>query len=875
MRDRPYFGLRIAIGKPSAESYPLRPPFGFIAERVRFWRFGTEGSNPTHYPIAAQASPLRGPCGTVRLAGCGNRSTTSPFSCRRYLEITLLSRRCGGAWVALIFLTCLSIASFLSAETLPVGTPLEIRLQQTISSYSTHKGTKVTGILISPVAANGRILVPLGTTIEGSVVEIRSVGLGFAHETAQIDLRFTRLVLSSGQSISIECRITEVENARESINKQGRIQGIRSTSALSSRTSGVVGTLALGDPIAAIFTTAGTASVLRFSEPEITLPAGAELLAKLTAPLDLPVEKIKTIPPIATSAADKLSLGAMVHQLPFRTVTQGRKQVPSDLTNLAFIGSVGSLQRAFAAAGWVIVDELTAETAYSTVRAIAENQGYHRAPMSTLLLGDKPPEFAYAKTLNTFSKRHHLRIWNTSRIWDGEPVWTSSSTHDIGIGFSKKNKTFIHLIDSNIDNERAKVVNDLVYTGCVSGAQMVARPWLPAHAQNGTGEDLITDGRIAVLQLNSCEHPVDVTHGEGPVPVRVHGNELDRATRQTVLTLKNNLLRDNLGVQAYSGIHYALESKKKKAAEPEKTRERTMDVNGQKYTIDPVYRPQDAYTTRTAPQLSSSAERTGGTKRAQWKPPSVELGIRGGFHGYYGGNGGAIGFLFTQSDPPEPEVIVVLDNSLQDGWEIGGTVTLNSQRYFSHEFSYDRSYTGFKIGLGVIAHDSTSGEDTSAFAFDITGLRTSQFAYNLLINARPRTSRLRPYLAVGPAFQLMHLAEAPIKKAPGWFKLGLSNIGLISAAYNFGSTPPLEGGGIFQVGLNYGGGVRYRVTPRWMVRADFRETLTSQPDFWTKSKDEILSEAQVDEGSTLTFLGPVLDGAMRQDRVTGGVSFTF
>jgi opacity protein-like surface antigen len=56
-------------------------------------------------------------------------------------------------------------------------------------------------------------------------------------------------------------------------------------------------------------------------------------------------------------------------------------------------------------------------------------------------------------------------------------------------------------------------------------------------------------------------------------------------------------------------------------------------------------------------------------------------------------------------------------------------------------------------------------------------------------------------------------------------------IGLLSAAYNFGSTPPLEGGGIFQVGFNYGGGIRYRITPRWMIRLDYRETLTSQPDF--------------------------------------------
>jgi opacity protein-like surface antigen len=784
----------------------------------------------------------------------------------------LLKRRSGKFFIALGLYACLSVASCLWAETLPPGTPLEIRLQEPISSYSTPKGTRITGIMISPVNEGGKILVPLGTTIDGSVLEIRKVGLGFAHETAVIDLEFDHLILSNGQSIPIACRITEVENARESINKKGRIQGIRSTSTMSSRASGVVGTLAFGDPIAIIFTTAGTASVLRFSEPEITLPAGTELKAELTAPLALPVEKVESVPPIVTTERGRQALSSMVHQLHFRTFTEGRKEVPSDLTNLVFIGSAGALQHAFAAADWSIVDSLTAETTYSTIRSIAENQGYRTAPMSTLMLDGKPPNYAYAKTLNTFSKRHHLRIWTTTQTWDGQQVWTSSSTHDIGIGFSKKNKTFIHLIDSHIDNERAKVVNDLIYTGCVSSVQLVTRPWLPANPKNGTGEDLITDGRIAVLQLNNCQHAVDETNGQQNIALRVHGNGLDRTTRQTVLTLKNNIIRDNVGVQAYSGIRYAVESKKKKAARPE----RSMDVDGEKYTIDTAYRPQDGYTTlpsRTSSGSAPAAARESGSKL--WLPPSVELGVRGGFHGYYGGNGGAIGLNFYQEDPPEPEVMVVLANSLQDGWELGGTVTLDSQKYLSHEFSYDYSFTGFKLELGVIGKDSTTGADASAFAFAISGLRTSQFAYNLLLNGRPKTSRFRPYLAVGPSLQLMHLAEAPIKKAPNWYRLGLSNIGLISAAYNFGSTPPLEGGGIFLAGLNYGGGVRYRLTRRWMLRADFRETLTSQPDFWTKSTNNILANIDIADGSKLTFVGPVFDSAMRQDRVTGGVSFIF
>ena len=50
---------------------------------------------------------------------------------------------------------------------------------------------------------------------------------------------------------------------------------------------------------------------------------------------------------------------------------------------------------------------------------------------------------------------------------------TASSTQDIGIAFSRKQKTFIHVIDEHIDNERSKIVNDLVFTGCVESLDMV------------------------------------------------------------------------------------------------------------------------------------------------------------------------------------------------------------------------------------------------------------------------------------------------------------------------------------------------------------------------------------------------------------------
>jgi opacity protein-like surface antigen len=753
------------------------------------------------------------------------------------------------------------------AETVPAGTKLEIRLQQPISSYATQKGTHISGVLVAPLTEGGERLLPLGTTVEGSVVEVRKVGIGFVHETARLQLQFDHVLLPGGESVPLQCRLTEVENARESVDTQGRIQGIRSTATFSHRTSGVLGSLAFGDPIAAIFTTAASASVLRFSEPEISLPAGTELIAELTAPIVFPKVEAIVVPPIAATAAEKKDLSQLVEDLPFRTYTN-KDHIPSDITNLIFIGSAGAVERAFAASDWVQVDSLTAESTYATIRSVAENQGYKGAPMSTLLLGGQAPAYAYAKTLNTFSKRHHLRIWASSVPWNGQTVWTSSSTHDTGIGFSKKNKTFIHLIDTHIDSERAKVVNDLIFTGCVSNVQLVARPRIPKDAKNGTGEDLITDGRVAVLQLNDCGSAQATMQVAGNT-LPVHGNHAERVSRQTVLTLKNNILRDNVGVMAYSGIRTGVSALKKKDSTHPR---RSMDIDGDNYTINGATGRQTDYAltpaaiAHTGPGTIDESDR--------WRPPSVEIGFRASWLGYTGGNGGGIGFILDSINPPGQQVVIALGNSLENGWNLGASVTIDTQKYFSQEFSFNRSFSTFKLGLGVVDGDTTNPTVGSQFAFATTGLLTSQIAYNLLINTRPKTSRLRPYFAVGPALQLMHLDEAPIKKAPSYWRLGLSNIGLLSAAYNFGSTPPLEGGGIFQVGFNYGGGIRYRVTPRWMVGLDYRETLTSQPDFWTKSKSNIVSGVELDN-ATMTFVGPVFDGVMRQQRVGGGVSFTF
>lgn len=178
-----------------------------------------------------------------------------------------------------------------------------------------------------------------------------------------------------------------------------------------------------------------------------------------------------------------------------------------------------------------------------------------------------------------------------------------------------------------------------------------------------------------------------------------------------------------------------------------------------------------------------------------------------------------------------------------------------------------------KFDLVGITISSAPGEEPPLDTQTVC-LVTRRFAYNTIFNLRPRKSRWRPYISAGPAFQLLALSDAPLKKPAGIFRLGLSNIGLLKAAFDFGSTPPLDGGGIFQFGLQYGAGIRYRVTPRFMVRGDFGETWSPNPKIIRDSYLGYIPDG-LDDTYSMEVTNTRPPGRFIQQRSTVGFAFTF
>jgi hypothetical protein len=140
------------------------------------------------------------------------------------------------------------------------------------------------------------------------------------------------------------------------------------------------------------------------------------------------------------------------------------------------------------------------------VQATLRQTGYSKAPVSTLLIDGRQPDLVFQKSLDTFAKRHHVRIWKLASTYEGRAVWVGSSTHDIAVEHDK-GMTRTHRIDPHIDRERDWVESDLLFIGSATGYADVNRPAAPRTTTNATGDDIVTDGVMSVVQVGPAKAP--------------------------------------------------------------------------------------------------------------------------------------------------------------------------------------------------------------------------------------------------------------------------------------------------------------------------------------------------------------------------------
>ncbi len=176
-----------------------------------------------------------------------------------------------------------------------------------------------------------------------------------------------------------------------------------------------------------------------------------------------------------------------------------------------FLGTREQIISAFNEAGWFEAVPSNFGSNVKVVQATLRQTGYSDAPVSDLTMNGRLPDLVFQKSLDTFAKRHHIRIWKLPSTYHGREVWVGAATHDIAVEHTKTMTKWTHRIDPYVDRERDWIESDLLFAGTATGYVDVNRPAAPHTAENATGDNISTDGMMSVVQVGSAKTP-----SEGP-----------------------------------------------------------------------------------------------------------------------------------------------------------------------------------------------------------------------------------------------------------------------------------------------------------------------------------------------------------------------
>jgi len=392
-----------------------------------------------------------------------------------------------------------AIAMARQADLAP-GATMSIRLLTPAYSDRSRTGDPIRGVVTYPVCKNGEqvvcnpgeLLVPPGTEVAGTVLFAKKAPDKYSLPRLVLD--FSYIVHKNGKTSPLYARVIDVDNARETV-RNNEILGIVQPHA-NRKVSLALAGLSAANPIAG-YTIKGVQAIYGLSlRREVYFPDGTDLQIQIIRPSNLAVKE-------SWAGWQQMPVDAQLQELvvkaPLRTTNT--KNVPSDMTNLMFIGTREQVEMAFGEAGWYEADNKQVMSALKAAQATIRQSGYQSGPVSTLWLEGRPPDLVFQKSLDTFAKRHHIRIWKLDAEYNGQPVWVGAATHDIATTNGAGGTKWGHRIDPHVDRERDWIETDLLYIGTAKSYADVDRPDAPKKTENATGDEMLTDGKMSVLLL--------------------------------------------------------------------------------------------------------------------------------------------------------------------------------------------------------------------------------------------------------------------------------------------------------------------------------------------------------------------------------------
>lgn len=167
----------------------------------------------------------------------------------------------------------------------PVGTTLAVRMNETLSTRDSQPGDVFTARLESPIIdANGTVIVPAGATVRGRVTAVAPSGR--VGETAALKLAFESISFG-GDSYPLQATVQSADVQQKSRTSVGESAGKVAAGAAAGAILGQV----LGKDTestlkgAAIGAAAGTAIAMGTSDVDAVLPQGAEVVIRVDQPI--------------------------------------------------------------------------------------------------------------------------------------------------------------------------------------------------------------------------------------------------------------------------------------------------------------------------------------------------------------------------------------------------------------------------------------------------------------------------------------------------------------------------------------------------------------------------------------------------------------
>ncbi len=176
---------------------------------------------------------------------------------------------------------------------LPVGTPVHMKLETTITTTNSAPGDKFSGRVTEPVMQGARTVIPVGAAVEGKVVQVSEPRR--IRGTPTIELRPELVVMPNGERWAISAVPVDTSmHPFVEVDDEGRIKGQGHDSSdwketgIGAGAGALIGGLAAGGRGLLYGAGVGaTASVVHWLVKRRTaeLPAGTEIIMELSRPM--------------------------------------------------------------------------------------------------------------------------------------------------------------------------------------------------------------------------------------------------------------------------------------------------------------------------------------------------------------------------------------------------------------------------------------------------------------------------------------------------------------------------------------------------------------------------------------------------------------